>query len=312
MKSAMSRSLLEFGRAARFAFPPPIGSLVDVDLEDGLSMRIHMDAAVRPDWERQGAVILGAGVVPDPDVLAGCPYVYRVRCDSDGANRRVWIGTQSLARPTEGVPFSECTWTDQGLLTPAASRNLRDRSTARSRPAAPGPSAGRSALPESVVTFVRGLEAAQRTGTVVHVRRLCNGSSSFLDGLSSTAPAEAERALEEAKAWLATHEEYQRRIFKVLEAAVRERRAWDVRSGIQQAASLTRRGASSEEHRILAAARAYLRGHDYADQSPAQAALRRQLHYKPAPAAKRPGAPKSKKPNRTKESAARARALLER
>lgn len=313
VKSAMSRSLLEYGRAARFAFPPPIGSLVDVDLEDGLSLRIHMDATVRPDWERQGAVILGPGVVPDPDVLAGCPYVYRVRCDSDGASRRVWIGTQSLARPTEWVPFSECTWTDEGLLTPAASRIMRDRSAAGSRPAAPGPSSSRGALPESVVTFVRGLEAAQRTGTVDHVRRLCNGSSYFLGSLSSTARAEAERALEEAKAWLATHEEYQRRIFKDLEAAVRERRAWDVRSGIQQAASLTRRGASAEEQRILAAARAYLRGHDYADQSPAQVPLRRQLHYRTAPPApKRPGPSKSRKPNRAKESAARTRALLER
>ncbi|MFF7098078.1 hypothetical protein ACFY9A_37690 [Streptomyces rubradiris] len=313
VKSAMSRSLLEFGRAGRFAFPPPIGSLVDVDLEDGLSLRIHMDAAVRPDWERQGAVILGPGVVPDPDVLAGCPYVYRVRCDSDGANRRVWIGTQSLARPTEWVPFSECTWTDEGLLTPAASRILRDRSAAGSRPAAPGLTAGRGALPESVVTFVRGLEAAQRTGTVDHVRRLCNGSSSFLDGLSSTARAEAERALAEAKGWLATHEEYQRRIFRNLEAAVRERRAWDVRSGIQQAASLTRRGASAEEHRILAAARAYLREHDYAGEPAAQAVLRRQLHHRPAPAApKRPGPSTSRKPNRTEEAAARARSLLKR
>ncbi|UKZ02714.1 hypothetical protein BOQ63_000855 (plasmid) [Streptomyces viridifaciens] len=313
VKSAMSRSLLEFGRFARFAFPPPIGSLVDVDLEDGLSLRIHMDGAVQPDWARQHTVILGPGVVPDPDVLADCPYVYRVRCDSDGASRRVWIGTQSLARPTEWVPFSECTWAGEGLLTPAASHILRDRAAAGSRPAAPGPSSGRGTLPESVVTFVRGLEAAQRTGTVDHVRRLCNGSSSFLDSLPSTARAEAERALQEAKAWLAPHEEYQRRIFKDLDTAVRERRAWDVRSGIQQAASLTRRGASAEEHRILAAARAYLREYDYADQSPAQAALRRQLHFRPAPTApKRPGPSKSKKPNRAKESAAEARGLLER
>ncbi|MFB6809984.1 hypothetical protein [Streptomyces sp. NPDC056387] len=313
VKSAMSRSLLKYSRVARFAFPPPIGSLVDVDPEDGgLSLRIHMDATVQPDWERQGAVILGPGAVPDPDALGGCPYVYQVRCDSDGASRSVWIGTQSRARPTEWVPFSECTWTNEGLLTPAASRILRERAAAGSRPAAPGPSDGRGALPESVVTFVRGPEAAQRTGTVDHVRRLCNGSSAILDGLSSTARAEAERALEEAKAWLATHGEYQRRICNDLEAGVRERRAWDVRSGIQQAASLTRRGASAEEQRVLAAARVSLRGHDYADQSPGQAALHRQLQYRQAPAAKRPRPAKSKKPNRAKESAVRARALLER
>ncbi|MFE7120124.1 hypothetical protein ACFU99_32345 [Streptomyces sp. NPDC057654] len=314
VKSAMSRSLLEYGRAARFAFPPPIGSLVDVDLEDGLSLRIHMDASVQPDWARQHAVILGPGAVPDPDILAGCPYVYRVRCDSDGATRRVWIGTQSLASPTEWVPFSECTWTDEGLLTPAASRFLRDRPTARARADAPGASSGRGNLPESVVTFARGLEAAQRTGTVDHVRRLCDGSSTFLENLTATARAEAERVLEEAKAWVAAHEEYQRRIFKDLDAAVRERRAWDVRSGVQQAASLTRRGASAEEHRILATARTYLRGRDYAEQSPAQAAGRRQPHHKPVPAPKKPAPPKSKKqnPNRPRESAAKVRTLLKR
>jgi hypothetical protein len=314
VKSAMFRSLLDHGRAGRFAFPAPIGSVVDVDLEDGPALRIHMDGSVRPDWDdTERTVVLGPGVVPDPARLAGCPYVYRVRCDSDGATRRVWIGTQSLAHPTEWVPFSECAWTDEGLLTPAASRILQECSAAGSRPAAPAPSTGPGALPESVVTFVRGLETAQRTGTVDHVRRLCNGSSPFLDSLSSTARAEAERALEEAKGWLATHEEYQRRIFRNLETAVRERRAWDVRSGIQQAASLTRRGASAEEHRILAAARAYLREHDYAGQPPAQAALRRQLRHRPAPAVpKRPGPSTSRKPNRTEEAVARARSLLER
>ncbi|MET9736069.1 hypothetical protein ABZZ79_37235 [Streptomyces sp. NPDC006458] len=314
VKSAMSRLLLDHGRAARFAFPPPIGSMVDVDLEDGTALRIHMDGSVRPDGDDpERTVVLGPGVVLDPARLAGCPYVYRVRCDSDGATRRVWIGTQSLAHPTEWVPLSECAWTGEGLLTPAASRILQERSADRSRLTAPAPSTARGVLPESVVTFVRGLEAAQRTGTVDHVRRLCNGSTSFLDSLGSTARAEAERALEEAKGWLATHEEYQRRIFRNLEAAVRERRAWDVRSGIQQAASLTRRGASAEEHRILAAARAYLREHDYAGQSPAQAAVRRQLHYRPVPPAPKRAEPsRSRKPNRAKEAAATARALLER
>ncbi|MGW3928685.1 hypothetical protein ACWECC_11345 [Streptomyces microflavus] len=120
VKSAMSRSLLDHGRAALFAFPPPIGSLVDVELEDGTSLRIYMDGSVRPDWDAaERTVVLGPGVVPEPGTLAGCPYVYRVRCDSDGATRRVWIGTQSLAHPTDWIPLSECTWGDEGLLTPA-------------------------------------------------------------------------------------------------------------------------------------------------------------------------------------------------
>lgn len=73
VKSAMSQSLLEYGRAARFAFPPPIGSLVDVDLEDGTSLRVHMDSAVPPNWTGGRAVVLGPGVVLEPGVLAGLP-----------------------------------------------------------------------------------------------------------------------------------------------------------------------------------------------------------------------------------------------
>lgn len=40
MKSAMSQSLMDYGLAGRFAFPPPIGSLLDVDLQDGVRLRI--------------------------------------------------------------------------------------------------------------------------------------------------------------------------------------------------------------------------------------------------------------------------------
>ncbi|MCX4826719.1 hypothetical protein OG883_44565 [Streptomyces sp. NBC_01142] len=318
VKAAMSRSLLDHGRGARFAFPPPIGSLVDVDLEDGTSLRIHMDGSVRPDWDgTERTVLLGPGVVPDPGRLAGCPYVYRVRCDSDGANRRVWIGTQSLAHPTDWIPLSECTWNDEGLLTPTAARLLRTRPAGPSRAVAESvrPGAPTGALPESVVTFVRGLEAAQRTGTVEHVRRLCAGGDSLLQRLTPPVRAEAEKALAEARAWLATHEEYQRRLFAELEAAVSERRAWDVRSRLQQAAALTRRGASVSEERVLAAARSYLRGQDRVEEPRATAAYRREVSYRPAPPAPkkpkkpRPAAQKAKS-QRRQEAASDARKLL--
>ncbi|MFE1781086.1 hypothetical protein ACFW9F_00465 [Streptomyces sp. NPDC059506] len=315
VKSAMSRSLLDHGRAARFGFPQPIGSLVDVDLEDGTSLRIHMDGSVRPDWDdTERTVVLGPGMVPDPDRLAGCPYVYRVRCDSDGATRRVWIGTQSLAHPTDWIPLSECTWSDEGLLTPTAARLLRTRTAGSGQAAAaPWPAAPAGVLPESVVTFVRGLEAAQRTGTVEHVRRLCAGSDSLLRRLTPPVRAEAEKALTEARAWLATHEEYQRRLFAELEAAVRERRAWDVRSRLQQAAALTRRGASASEQRVLAAARAYLRGQDHVDEPRATTAYRRELHHTPpAPRKPRPADQRKKKSQRRHEAAAEARQLLKR
>ncbi|WP_406490743.1 hypothetical protein OHB06_01430 [Streptomyces sp. NBC_01604] len=258
VKSAMSESLLEHGRTGRFAFPQPIGSLLDVDLEDGVALRVHMDGSVSPDWAGGRTVVLGPGVVPDPGVLSTCPYMYRVRCESDGADRRVWIGTQSLARSTEWVPLSDCGWTDDGLITPAAAQILRERAAAPDRTAT---DTGRrpGALPESVIRFIRGLEAAQRSGTVEHVRRLCAGSGPFLDSLDGAARAEAGQAVQEARTWLAAHEDYQQRVFAELERAVTEKRAFDVRSQLPTATSLTRRGASASEQRVLAAARAFLR-----------------------------------------------------
>ncbi|WP_225794493.1 hypothetical protein [Streptomyces aculeolatus] len=258
VKSAMTQSLLEHGRAGRFAFPPPIGSLLDVDLEDGITLRVHMDQAVPPNWADGRIPVLGPGVIPDPGAFSRCPYVYRVRCESDGASRRVWIGTQSLAHPTEWVPVADCAWTDDGLITPAATEILRQRPpTADAAPAATARRSG--ALPKSVIRFIRGLETAQRSGTVEHVRRLCDGSGAFLESLGATARTEAEVALQEARTWLAGHEDYQRRVFADLAKAVTEKRAFDVRSQLPSAATLTRRGASASEQRVLAAARAFLR-----------------------------------------------------
>ncbi|MGI5517976.1 hypothetical protein [Streptomyces sp. CA-106131] len=111
--------------------------------------------------------------------------------------------------------------------------------------------------------MIRGLDAAQRANAVHHVRRLCAGSINFLDTLDAAARAEVEEALPAARAWLEVHEDYQARFFAELERAIAERRAFDVRSQLQQAAALTRRGASASEQRVLAAARAFLRDVDH-------------------------------------------------
>ncbi|MFE0765051.1 hypothetical protein [Streptomyces smyrnaeus] len=97
VKSALSQSLLEHEPPGRFAFPPPIGSLLDVDLEDGNRLRVHLDEAVPPDWAGDHTIVLGPGVVPEPGVFSRCPYVYRVRCESEGTSRR--CGSARRVRP---------------------------------------------------------------------------------------------------------------------------------------------------------------------------------------------------------------------
>jgi hypothetical protein len=294
----MSQSLLEHGRVARFAFPPPIGALLDVDLEDGARLRIHLNEAVPPDWADGRTVVLGPGVLPDPGVLSRCPYVYRVRCDPDGASRQVWIGTQSLAHPTEWEPISDCAWTDEGLITTAATRILSDRSPTTD-PATTEPQRHLGPLPESVTRLIRGLEAAQRTGTVEHVRRLCAGSGPFLDSLSGTARGEAEQALREAQEWLTSHEDYQQQLFAELDKAVTEKRSWDVRFQLQQAAAQTRHGASASEQRVLMAARAFLREQNHLPGTDT-GRIARPVWLQPPPA--RPRRPTSPQPPTTRRT----------
>ncbi len=249
VKGALATSLADHGRAARFSYPDPIGSVLDVDLDGGRQFRVHLDGNVRPVWGG-GIPILGADVPLEPGTLSRCRYVYRVRLQSEGMGRRVWIGTESLARPTEWVPLAECGWTTDGLVTEAAKRILKDTPSAlppRTQP-----------LPEAVTRLIRGLEAAQRSGTVEHVRRLCEGSDSFLQTLEAHARAEAQQALAEARTWLDGHMGYQQGVFGDLQRAVAEKRAWDVREHYNLATALTRRGASDAELEVLHKARVFL------------------------------------------------------
>ncbi|MEV5084312.1 hypothetical protein AB0K74_37845 [Streptomyces sp. NPDC056159] len=106
------------------------------------------------------------------------------------------------------------------------------------------------------------------------------GHRPFLESLDTAARVEAEQALEEARAWLTSHEAYQQRVFADLAQAVAEKRAWDVRAQLQTVTTLTRRGASASEQRVLATARAFLRQQDHL---PAAGSDRTVLHPLPLP-----------------------------
>ncbi|MFM9373294.1 hypothetical protein [Streptomyces sp. Da 82-17] len=254
LKAAMEKSLASHGRAARFLYPDPIGSLVDMEFEDGRLLRVHLDGQVRPVWDGTSP-ILGEDVVVDPGTWSRCPYVYRVRVDSDGDGRRVWIGTERLAHPTQWVPLADCGWDEDGLVTEAAQQAMQS-------PVLPPPAAA-PRVPEKIKVLVDALERAQRSGSVEMVRRLVAGADDVLADVNEAARADAEDALSEARTWLDGHTGYQQEIFGKLEQAVREQRVWDVRSILSQAEALTRLGASEAEQRILQAARALLRQRDH-------------------------------------------------
>jgi hypothetical protein len=71
VKSALATSLSDHGRAARFFYPDPIGSALDVDLGGGRQPRVHLDDHVRPDWDG-GIPIPGDSVPLEPSTLSRC------------------------------------------------------------------------------------------------------------------------------------------------------------------------------------------------------------------------------------------------
>ncbi|WP_369228379.1 hypothetical protein AB5J52_00555 [Streptomyces sp. R39] len=90
---------------------------------------------MEPSWDQDGREpVLGVSVLVDRDTLIDRWYVHRIRLDSEGTARRVRIGTEAFARPTEWFALDEREMTERGLSTPAVGQIVRSRST---RPASP-------------------------------------------------------------------------------------------------------------------------------------------------------------------------------
>ncbi|MFF2518887.1 hypothetical protein [Streptomyces sp. NPDC058086] len=92
------------GEQARFDFTradgAPVGSAVDVQFKER-GLRVHLDGAVAPVWDDEREPVLGMSVPVARDTLIDRWYVHRIRLDSGGTARRVKIGTEAFARPTE-------------------------------------------------------------------------------------------------------------------------------------------------------------------------------------------------------------------
>nr|WTA00180.1 hypothetical protein OH820_35095 [Streptomyces sp. NBC_00857] len=141
VKSAAAAWLRDRDEQADFEFVRPdgvpIGSVVDIRFRHG-GLRVHLDQAVEPSWDQavepswdqdRHEPVLGMSVPVGRDTLIDRWYIHRIRLDSAGTARRVRIGTEAFARPTEWFALDECEMTQRGLSTPAVEQIVRSRST---------------------------------------------------------------------------------------------------------------------------------------------------------------------------------------
>ena len=181
LKAAALAWLSGRGESARFTFTQPdglpVGSLLDIAFERaGRGLRVHLDPAITPVWSEEAVEpVLGVSVPVDDDTLIRRWYVHRVRFDSQGTSRRVRIGTEAFARPTEWFGLDDCEMTDDGLRTPAVDRIIRSRRTPPPRQVAFSHDAP---VADSRVVVgqderVRRLRDALRAGSVPAVTALC-------------------------------------------------------------------------------------------------------------------------------------------
>ncbi|MGW1259329.1 zinc finger domain-containing protein [Streptomyces sp. NPDC002513] len=231
VKAAAAAWLHDRGERASFDFSRPggvpVGSVVDIQFKDR-GLRVHLDQTVAPVWDGEREPVLGVSVPVDRDILISRWYVHRIRLDSEGTARRVTIGTEAFARPTEWFGLDECEMTERGLSTPAVERIVQSHST-------PGPSRWSPGKPRKVPEpdgraqgMLRRLLYARRIESVVIVTQVC-GEIAELTGVSAEVQGQLEAAVRHAHIWLEEQDEARRQLFARLERAVAFGKPGDVR-----------------------------------------------------------------------------------
>ncbi|MEU6654786.1 hypothetical protein ABZ904_36580 [Streptomyces sp. NPDC046900] len=283
LKAATTAWLREQGRGAHFHFArhegAPVGSVVDIDVDGGMQLRVHINGEVPVRWDPTGRTetILGPGVGVEYETLARRRYVNRVRFYSDGPCRRIQIGTEALGRGTEWFALENCTMTPDGLVTPVVAE-LRRRwegltsprpaaeapgtsyTAAGTTPAAPAASpAASDAGPREVHRLVLRLGSAQRADNLAEVRELCADGAELLGRLKDATAAHdrLQKALSAARSWQEQKDKPRRLVFARLQEAMGRQRVEEIRSMVQQASALRGQGhhLSAEEEELIKQAR---------------------------------------------------------
>jgi hypothetical protein len=264
VKSAAAAWLHGSDARADIAFTQPdgalIGSVVDIDHPHG-RLRVHLNQEVDPVWDEDGwEPVLGVSVPVSRDTLIDRWYVHRIRLDSQDTTRRVRIGTEAFARPTEWFALDECEMTERGLTTPAVARIIRSRTT---RPPTAAVSAGREKSRKApdpqarAQMLLRQLADARKVESAVVVTRLCEQITA-LTGTNEKTQAQLTTAIADARSWLGQQTEVRRSRFSELEAAVSQGHTQQVRALLSRVNATASHDRTEDEDRIADAAADYL------------------------------------------------------
>ncbi|MER6549169.1 hypothetical protein [Streptomyces sp. NPDC001250] len=253
----------------------PVGSVVDIRLQHG-GLRVHLDQAVEPSWDQDGhEPVLGVSVPVSRDTLIGRWYVHRIRLDSEGTARRVRIGTEAFARPTEWFALDECEMTQRGLSTPAVEQIVRSRST---RPVTQWGVGKAKKVPDAGVraqVLLRKLADARRVEAAFVVSQVLRDIAN-LTGVEGEVQAQLAAAVSDAERWLKGQAQVRRELFCQLEEALAERDVRRVRQFLARVNATASHDRTADEITIADVAAAYVAEQQqaYAEQLQAEAAAK--------------------------------------
>lgn len=262
VKSAAAAWLADQGEQATFTYTRPEdgppGSVVDVRWQHG-ALRVHLDQAVAPVWDNAVEPVLGTMVPVDRDTLVRRWYVHRIRLDSEGTVRRVRIGTEAFARPTEWFALHECDMTERGLSTPAVERIIQSRSTPPpARPATRTDRKSPDAQTRTQVLF-RRIEEARAVGSVVVVARVSHALAT-LDGVDQETRTQIDTVLQDARIWLQEQAAARQEMFLRLDEAVADRNVQEARGLLTRVNAIAAHDRTETETQTAGAAATFLSG----------------------------------------------------
>ncbi|MFF3734642.1 hypothetical protein ACFYXM_31225 [Streptomyces sp. NPDC002476] len=262
VKSAAAAWLHSRGTQADvdFAQPDgsPLGSVVDIHLAHK-KLRVHLDQSVAPEWDSENEPVLGISVPVDQDTLIKRWYVHRIRLDSEGTRRRVRIGTEAFARPTEWFALDECKMTERGLSTPAVERIVRSRSTPpptlrATRTDRKSPDARTRAQ-----VLFRRIEEARAVGAVVVVTRVSH-TLETLEATDQETRTQIETVLQDAKIWLQEQTAARQEMFSRLGEAVAHGNVQEARRLLARVNAIADHDRTDIETQTAGAAATFLAG----------------------------------------------------